>query len=252
MVHKVVVEDSESEDKKRRPRRSRQVLQKAVLDAVSSLVREKGFANITITAVAQKAEVDINAILRYFGSIEKLLDVYSHLFDYWFRNILEDPERLLTDPAGYYRDSVVKLAESFYNSREMQELLIWEVVEDNSTTKMVAANRELSSEPVVTALNKLFKGSGINFDVMAALLIAGIYFLVIRRKRSPFLGVDFSSRKGKARLLETIKQSVDLCFDALDKHNEKLEIARKLKAKGVDVDIISECISLDRTLVSKL
>ena len=134
MVHKVVVEDSESEDKKRRPRRSRQVLQKAVLDAVSSLVREKGFANITITAVAQKAEVDINAILRYFGSIEKLLDVYSHLFDYWFRNILEDPERLLTDPAGYYRDSVVKLAESFYNSREMQELLIWEVVEDNSTT----------------------------------------------------------------------------------------------------------------------
>lgn len=246
------MERSDGTDKKRRPRRSKQVLQKVVLDAVSSLIKEKGFANITITSVSQKAEVDINAILRLFGSIENLLDMYSHFFDYWFRNTLEDPERLTNDPIGYYRDLVIKLADSLYNNREMQELLIWELSEDNPTTRKIANNREISNEPVITTLTELFKDSGINFDVMSALLIAGVYYLILRRKRSPFFGVDFSTRKGKARLMETITQSINMCFDVLQKKNEVYEIVRNLKANGVDVETIVKCTKLEKEIVDKL
>lgn len=246
------MEEIEKKEKKRRPRRSKQAIQKVVLDAVSSLVKEKGFANITITSISQKSEVDINAILRLFGSVENLLDMYSHFFDYWFRNILEDPEKLTNDPIAYYKDSVVKLADALYNSKEMQELLIWEISDDNPTTRKVANNREISNEPVLTALNAMFKDSGINFDVMTAILIAGIYYLILRRKRSTFCGVDFSTRKGKAKLLETITQSINMCFDVLQKKNEVYEIARNLKAKGISFDIIAECTHLDEEVVNKL
>lgn len=246
------MEKKEDGEKKRRPRRSRQQIQKVVLDAVSSLVKEKGFSNITITAIAQKSEVDINAILRCFGSLQGLLDVYSHLFDYWFRSTIENPDRLADDPVGYYKESVVSLADSLYNHREMQQLLVWEVCEDNPITRKIAANREVSTHSVINSLTEMFKDSGINFDVMSALLIAGIYYIVLRRKRSTFFGVDFSSRKGKARLLETIKQSVDICFDILEKRNEVHEVARRMKGKGIDMDTIVECTRLERDFIEKL
>lgn len=221
------MEKFDKEEKKRRPRRSRQQIQQIVLDAVSSLIKEKGFSNITITAIAQRSQVDINAILRCFGSLEGLLDGYVTLFDFWFRNIHENPERLHSDLMGYYRDSIVNLADTLYNRREMQELLIWELCDDNPITRKLALNREIRNEQSIKATNELFKDSGINFDVISALLIAGIYYLILRRKRSEFFGVDFSTRKGKAKLIETIKQCVDIYFDALKKSNEVHEIARR-------------------------
>lgn len=246
------MENIDRVEKKRRPRRSRQQIQKMVLDAVSSLVKEKGFSNITITAISQKSEVDINAILRSFGSLEQLLDMYSHFFDYWFRNTLENPDRLKNDPIGYYRESVVNLADMLYNNREMQEMLIWEICEDNPTTRKVAMNREISNETVIKALTDKFKDTGINFDVMAAILIAGIYYLILRRKRSTFFGVDFSTRKGKAKLLETIKQSIDICFDILEKRNKIYEIAKRMKEKGIDIETIAECTCLEKRIIEEL
>lgn len=246
------MEKFDKEEKKRRPRRSRQQIQQIVLDTVSSLVKEKGFSNITITAIAQKSQVDINAILRSFGSLEGLLDGYVTLFDFWFRNTLENPERLQSDLMGYYRDSIINLADTLYNRKEMQELLIWELCEDNPTTRKLALNREIRNEQSIKAANELFKDSGINFDVISALLIAGIYYLILRRKRSAFFGVDFSTRKGKAKLLETIKQCVDIYFDVLKKSNEVHEIARRLKGKGIEIDTIAECTRLERAFIEKL
>lgn len=246
------MEDIEDVEKKRRPRRSRQQIQKTVLDAVSSLVKERGFLNVTISAIAQKSQVDINAILRCFGSLEELLDVYAHLFDYWFRNTLENSEKLPNDLAGYYKESMTTLADTLYNRREMQELLIWELCEDNPTTRKVAQNREVCNEPAIKVANELFKESNINFDVIFALLIAGINYLILRRKRSTFFGVDFSSRKGKARLLETIKQCIDIYFDALEKRNEVHEVARRMKRKGIDIDTIAECTRLEKDFIEKL
>lgn len=246
------MDNIDKEDKKRRPRRSKQQIQKAVIDAVSSLVKEKGFANITISAISQKSEVDVNAILRNFGSLEKLLDVYCHFFDFWFRNTLDNQERFQKNPIRYYKESVLNMAENLYNNREIQELLIWEICEDNAITRKVAKNREISNEPVIRALSEMAKDTGINFDVMAAILTAGIHYLIIRRKRSTFCGVDFSTRKGKARLLETINQAMDICFNLLEQQNKVYEIAKRMKDKGVDIETIAECTRLDKELIERL
>lgn len=242
----------DKEEKKRRPRRSKQQIQKIIIDAVSSLVKEKGFANITISAISQKSEVDVNAILRNFGSLENLLDVYSHFFDFWFRNTLDNQERFQKHPVRYYKESVLSMAENLYNNREIQELLIWEICEDNPTTRKVAKNREISNEPIVRALSEMVKDTGINFDVMAAILTAGVYYLIIRRKRSTFGGVDFSTRKGKARLLETISQAIDICFNLLEQQNKVYEIAKRMKDKGIDIETIAECTCLDKELIERL
>lgn len=240
------------EEKKRRPRRSKQQIQKTVIDAVSSLVKEIGFSNITISAISQKSEVDVNAILRNFGSLENLLDVYSHFFDFWFRNTLDNKESFQKNPARYYKESVLSMAENLYNNREIQAMLIWEVCDDNSTTRKIAKNREISNAPIIKKITEIVKDTGINFDVMAAILTAGIYYLIIRRKRSTFWGVDFSTRDGKNRLLETINQIMDICFNLLEQQNKVYEIAKRMKCKGIDIEMIAECTCLDKELIERL
>jgi hypothetical protein len=49
-------------------------------------------------------------------------------------------------------------------------------------------------------------------SVMAALLISGIYYLILHRNMSTFCNVDFSSKSGRERLEKTIDQLVSILF----------------------------------------
>lgn len=95
------MENMDKDEKRRRPRRPKQQIQKNIIDAVSSLVKEKCFSNITISTISQKSEVDVNAILSNFGSIENLLDIYFYFFDFWFLSTLNNQERFQKNPIRY-------------------------------------------------------------------------------------------------------------------------------------------------------
>ena len=79
-------------DKNKRYRRSNYAVDRDILDAVASLIKEVGFSRITLPSIAAAANVNISVIYRHFGSLENLLDKYTHKFDYWLNDILDMEE----------------------------------------------------------------------------------------------------------------------------------------------------------------
>lgn len=242
-----------TKEKKRRPRRQKITLQRDILDAIAVLVSKNGFANINLSSISQTAEVDVNAILRNFGSLQRLLDRYAQIFDYWYDDVVRNAE--LTKPAGpeqLYDTILRKIIESLYKEKNMRELLLWEMSEENNTTKRVAYNRELAFEDIFRNQEETFKDTGLDLEVLTGVLVAAITYLSMRRKKSLFLGVDYSLTKNKERLIKTIADIVQMYFAAVKQRKEVLDVAKNLKEKGIDTAIIAECCNIDKEMIEKL
>ncbi len=233
---------SENIEKKRRVRRSKTTIEKDVLNAVNALVEEVGFSNITLTAVAQRAQIEPTVFYRRYANLEDLFDQYTRKYDYWLGNLAEMMPADQNDEENF-KWLMKNLAKALYKNKGMQQLLIWELSDDNSVTRRTAKLRELINEPLIRLLEYRFKDSGLDMNVLSAMLISGIYYLILHRNISRFCDVDFSSKKGKDRLEAGLDQLITLFFSELNRQNDKKEIADKLRAEGVDESIISKCFS---------
>jgi hypothetical protein len=148
----------------------------------------------------------------------------------------------LSDEDGF-KWILKNLTIALYKNKGMQQLLIWELSHDNPVTRRTSGLRELINEPLIRLLEYRFKDSGIDMNVICAMMISGIYYLILHRDRSKFCDVDFSTRKGKIRLEEGISQLASILFGELKRQQEMIEIANKLRAEGVSESIINKCLS---------
>lgn len=231
----------ESIEKKRKPRRTKVTLERDVLNAAASMIEEVGFANVTLTGVAQRAQIEATVFYRRYANLEELFDQYTRKYDYWMGNLAD------TMPFELSYEDMLKwilknLITALYKNKGMQQLLIWELSDDNPVTRRTSGSREKTNEPLVRMMEAIFKDSGLDMNVLCALMISGIYYLILHKDRSNFCDVDFSTRKGKARLEMAIDQLASVLFAELNKQHEKNAIADKLRAEGVSEEIISKCL----------
>lgn len=242
----------QSEEKTRRPRRPKITLQRDILDAVGVLVTEGGFSSINLSSISQKANVDINAILRNFHSLDRLLDRYAQIFDYWYDDVVRGYENAPEDPELYYNQLLKNITESLYKDKNMRHLLVWEMTEEGDTTRRVAFNREHAYSKAINPFQEIFKGTEIDIEVLTALITGGINYLLSRRKKSTYLGIDFCTPRGKERLLNAIPSIVKLIFSSLQQQQEMLTAAKNLKAKGISAEVIAECLGLSKDQVESV
>ena len=57
----------------RRPRRSREEVSQALIDAAAALLAERSYAHLTVRGIAARADVNPAFVHRYFGSKRRLL-----------------------------------------------------------------------------------------------------------------------------------------------------------------------------------
>ena len=174
------------EDKTQRIRRTRNELKEATLRAVSELSKEKGLSRITMVDIGEKAGIRVDVLKRNYTSVEKILSLYAASVDYWISDLFTPKHPMATINEKVMAEVFTNLANALYNDSEMQKLLLWELSEDNPTTRRLAANRELFYADVFTRYNDLFKDTGLHIDIISALINAGIYYLILHRKRSTF------------------------------------------------------------------
>lgn len=232
---------SEKIQKPRRQRRTKANIEKDVLTAVTSMIEEVGFANVTLTGIAQRAKIEATVFYRRYANLEELFDEYTHKYDYWFGGLAEMMPTDLSDE-DKFKWLLRSLTKALYKNRIMQQLLIWELSDDNAVTRRTANLRERVNESLIRLLESCFHNSGMDINVICALMISGIYYLILHRNMSRFCDVDFSTKKGRERLENALEQVITVLFGELRKQNEKLEIAKKLRAEGVSEDIIQRCI----------
>ncbi|MDR3057555.1 MAG: TetR/AcrR family transcriptional regulator [Prevotella sp.] len=235
---------------KRKKRRNVQEIEKAVFLATEKLVGEKGFSNVAFTEIMRLAEVEPQVMYRRFNGIEDLYDKFIRNYDYWLHDIVEyhlDEK----NPVVSMRNILTELADSLYENPIMQKILVWEVSDHNKLTCRAASNRETNSLPLLDFFRANLP-QNIDFDCFTSILIAGIYYLIIRRERSLFCGIDFDKDEGKALLIETIIRLIDIVYTQKTDNNEAVEIAQRLLEQGVNEEIVSISTKLSKQVIMLL
>lgn len=243
---------NEEKSVKKRVRRSNIAIERDVLNAVNSLVREKGFSKISLVAISQKANIEISVINRHFGSLEKLLDRYTQRYDLW----LDDPLKAQINTSGDLESNlktiVAKFISAIWKNKQLRELMIWEVSEDNPVTRKSAIRREITAKNIVSEYETLIIGTGFNPEAIFAVIVAGIYFILIRKAKSTFCLIDFSTKNGRKELIDSVTNILMTLVHMQNTKGQVLDIATKLKARGISDIIISEATGLSQEEVSIL
>lgn len=94
----------------------------------------------------------------------------------------------------------------------MMELLRWEICETNAVTKRTAMNREFHTLPLVKPYEVQFRNSGIDITAFTTLLIAGIYYLNLHRRCSPFCEIDMNTEEGRNRIKDAAKSLLRVLY----------------------------------------
>lgn len=201
--------------KPRKPRRTKVAIEQAVMNAVHSLIEEVGFNKITLTGIAARAQIEPTVFYRRYSNLDELFEIYTHKYDYWLAGISELMPTDLSDEESM-KWILLNLIRALHKNRGMQQLLIWELSDDNPVTRRTATLREKINETLINELEKKFHATGVDLSVLAALIISGIYYLILHRNMSTFCNVDFSSKSGRDRLEKSVDQLVSLLFMAVN------------------------------------
>lgn len=226
-----------------RKRRNNIQVEEAIFDATKKLIEKYGFSDLKLTQIAEDAHISHNVFYKRYPDLDELLWKFVQQYDYWFADVLS-AEFDKSDLIGYYKAALGELKDALEGNKVMQELLKYELSKDNALTRRSARLRELDSARVMDDLEKYFEKSTIDIRANTALLIGGIYYLLLHKERSTFCGIDFNTEAGLERMKKAVIDTCDKMFEIRDIDNKISQIARNLLKRGVDKSIIAESTGL--------
>ena len=142
---------------------------------------------------------------------EEFYDNFVRQFDYWFNDTLKIPAELYETEEGYVQ-IIHKLIDGMADDSVMMELLRWEICETNITTRRTAMNREFHTLPLIRPYEIQFRNSGIDIVAFTTLLIAGIYYLNLHRRCSPFCEIDMNTEEGRNRIKDAARSLLHVLY----------------------------------------
>ncbi|RYE28763.1 MAG: TetR/AcrR family transcriptional regulator [Sphingobacteriales bacterium] len=182
-----------------------------LIDAVGAVIETKGYTGLTATNIAKVAGLSRRLITVHFSSLEELIETYIRRKDYWVaasgnaakmisenrdNNTKPILECLLTSQLDY-----------FNNNQEMQKIVLWQISESTKIMKEICEERELLSQVFFALSDIEFKDKDVDLRAISALMVAGIYYLVLHAKSTDtlFCEIDLKSSEGIERIKNAIK-----------------------------------------------
>lgn len=235
-------------NKPKRYRRTKADIERSIDKAAKDIILRKGFSGVTVLDIIKRAKIEPITFYTRYRNLEEFFDSFVREYDYWFSEMtrISSEEKQVTSEG--YNEIVRRLFDNLKDDSIMMELLRWEVNECNSVTRRTAMNRELHTLPLASAYEKLFDGTGVDFVAISSLLIAGIYYLSLHRKCSPFCGIDVSTEEGCARIQRALTQLSDILFrkkeaDDQPSCDRMARIAERMRQKGLSEEDIAYCLA---------
>ncbi|GHT40205.1 transcriptional regulator [Bacteroidia bacterium] len=237
--------------RKKRVRRPNSEIDQNIAAAMKKLVARKGFSNLTLSAVAQQSKVDPPVLYNKFGDLNGLLKLFTENYELWPSKIIDGHIQKFQD--GKHEEFLCEvlsdITQELYKDKIIKQLLIWELADTNEINRNTAKMRESNVYMFSRVYKNLFNETDVDAPVFVAIIVAGIYYLVLHKDVSTFCSVDFSSEEGKKALLKTIEKLCSILFAELAPNKQLLKVAAKLKKKGVDINTIAECTGLPLELI---
>ena len=235
----------EEESKPRRARRTKASIEEAIEKAAKDLILKKGFVGVTVLDIIKKAKIEPITFYNRYKNQEEFYDNFVRQFDYWFNDTLKIPAELYETEEGYVQ-IIHKLIDATADDSVMMELLRWEICDTNAVTRRTAMNREFHTLPLIKPYEVQFRNSGIDIVAFTTLLIAGIYYLNLHRRCSPFCEIDMNTEEGRNRIKDAAKSLLHVLYlyrkDFVHHQQELKAIADRMRKKGISEEDIRECL----------
>jgi AcrR family transcriptional regulator len=181
-----------------------------LIEAVGMVIQTKGYTGLTATNIAKAAGLSRRLITVYFDSIEDLIETYVRGKDYWVAASGKSSEMIQENIGNNTREILECLLTSqydyFYHNQEMQKIVLWQISESTQIMKEICEERENLSKVFFELSDKELKGTNIDLRATAALLVAGVYYLVLHAKSTDttFCEIDLNKPEGMQRIKDAI------------------------------------------------
>lgn len=211
------------------------------MKAAVSQIKKKGFSLALVTDIVKKAKIEPIVFYNRYKNLDEFYDEFVKKYDYWLRDFVRNNIKDLDTPE-IYGDLLGKLMETLIDDAIMAEILRWEISEGNHITERTARLRELHSQDMLDMAVDFKSDSEADIVAISALLVAGIYFLVLHKDRSTFAGIDLNSSDGKKRVADACHHVGELLFCEGPVKKERQRIADNLRKQGVPEEVIAKAI----------
>jgi AcrR family transcriptional regulator len=190
-----------------------------LIEAVGTVIQTKGYKGLTATNIANTAGLSRRLITFYFGSVEELIETYVRGRDYWVA-ASGNAGKMMEGNKGEETHEILECLLSnqfdyFYNYEQMQKIVLWQISESTQIMKEICEERELLSEAFF-ALSDKELGKDIDLRAVSALMVAGIYYLVLHAKSTDtlFCEIDLNTPEGMARIKNAISMILKNTYTA--------------------------------------
>ena len=232
--------DKENEIKHRRPRRSKADIEDAIHKAAVTQIKKKGFSMALVTDIVKRAKIEPIVFYNRYKNLNEFYDSFVKQYDYWLSDLIRANASGVDTQQGFV-DIFNQLVDKLAGDEIMVELLRWEISEGNHITERTARLRELHSIELINQhKDKYTENSGI--VPLIALIVGGIYFMVMHKDRSTFGGIDINTPDGRQALANAFDTFGEMVF----KHHTTPTaetIAERMRAEGIADDVIARCIA---------
>ena len=190
-----------------------------LINAVGEVIKNKGYTALNATNIAKAAGLSRRTISLYFGDVENLIEIYVKGKDYWV-GLSEEIHKVEEGADGKgtreILESLLLNQFRFFNdNEEMQKIVTWQISEPSDIMLHVCNIREKISELFFKLSDRELKEKNIDIRAVAALLVGGIYHLVLHSKNtnSLFCELDISKPKDFERIEKAISLILKLAYD---------------------------------------
>lgn len=212
---------------RRNPARQRDAeeTKREILEAASQIVIAEGFSALTATRIAAIIGKDRTIVNHHFGNLANLKRVYIRGKDYWppfFERFRLPPQPTAFEVRTLFSELMQENFRYFRNNVEMQKIILWQITEQTALMRRVSEERELEGAKLLRMAESYFKGSGVSFQAVEALLLGGIYYVLMHAEnnQSTVCGIDANLERDRAILLDTIEQVIDWAWEKAVENKE--------------------------------
>lgn len=236
--------------KERRKRRSTKDIEESIINAATRFIETEGFSNLTVTSIMRQAEIEPVQFYNRYDDLNKFIDEYVKKYDYWFSDIVKSQKQYSNDKA-LYMNILVGLFQSLSENKIMQELLKWELANNNETSQRTAQLRELHTLPLFQKFSNIFSNTDIDIVTISALIIGGIYYLILHDKLSTFSGIDLKKESDKQKVIKAISKLSDILFTFIPSSitKENIDIIIKMREDNIPVEKIAYYTGIPKEII---
>lgn len=207
--------------KRVRTRRTEATIIEDIRKAAVESVLKRGFSGSLVSEIIKKAKIEPVVFYKRYKNLEEFFSEFVKGYDYWFSDVAKEANKQETSYDQFIA-LIEGLQECMIEKSVMQELIRWEIAEDNNITKRTASIREMFTIPLVEKYDNLFKNSGIDFVAIATIIVSGLYYLYLHKDRSTFCNIDMNTEEGRNRINQAIKFLSELLFNKRNMGKENL------------------------------